>query len=133
MAETLRNLAVMKYEQVCFKFYPLLVIRFTHCELQVLHTTSFISFITYEPVYEKTNNLVFRPGLTQTRLYSHRRWLEAGNFLFRKQRNCTIHVAKTKALISFAVTAKLICTFVFACADCWFSHAVAHIVNYENL
>ena len=27
--------------------------------------------------------------------------------------NCTTRVAKTKALISFAVTAKLICTFVF--------------------
>ena len=30
------------------------------------------------------------------------------------KRNCTIRVAKTKALISFAVTAKLICAFVFA-------------------
>ena len=27
---------------------------------------------------------------------------------------CTIHVAKTKALISCAVTAQLICVFVFA-------------------
>ena len=34
----------------------------------------------YEPVHEKTNNLWFPPGLTQTGLYSHRRWLEAGNF-----------------------------------------------------
>ena len=42
--------------------------------------------------------------------------------------NCTIRVAKTKTLISFAVTvAKLICAFVFAYADCWFSHEVAHI------
>ena len=32
-------------------------------------------------------------------------------------------------LISFAVTAKLICAFVFAYADCWFSHAAAHIVK----
>ena len=38
-----------------------------------------------------------------------------------------MRVAKTKALISFAVTAKLICAFVFAYADCWFSHVVAHI------
>ena len=37
-------------------------------------------------------------------------------------------MAKTKAQISFAVTAKLICVFVFAYADCWFSHAVAHIL-----
>ena len=27
----------------------------------------------YEPVREKTNNLGFRPGPTQTSLYSHRR------------------------------------------------------------
>ena len=33
---------------------------------------------------------------------------------------------KTKALIiSFAVTSKLICAFVFAYAKCWFSHYVA--------
>ena len=38
-----------------------------------------------------------------------------------KWRNCTIRVAKTKALISFAVTAKLICIFVFAYAKCLFS------------
>ena len=30
-----------------------------------------------EPVHEKTNNLGFRPGLTQTRLHSHRSRLEA--------------------------------------------------------
>ena len=32
------------------------------------------------------------------------------------------HVAKTKALISF-------CIFVFAYADCWFSHEAAHIIS----
>ena len=41
--------------------------------------------------------------------------------------NCTIRVVKTKALISFAVTAKLICAFVFAYADCWFCHEAAHL------
>ena len=45
-----------------------------------------------------------------------------------KFRNYTIQVAKTKALISFAVTAKLICVFVFAYADCWFSHEAAHLM-----
>ena len=35
---------------------------------------------------------------------------------------CTIRVAKTKALISFAVTAKLICVFVFAYAKGRFSY-----------
>ena len=45
-----------------------------------------------------------------------------------------MRVAKTKALISFAVTAKLICAFVFAGADCWFSHVAAHLLyfTFEN-
>ena len=38
-----------------------------------------------------------------------------------------LSVAKTKALISFAVTAKLICVFVFAYAKCWFSHDAAQM------
>ena len=37
------------------------------------------------------------------------------------------YVAKTKALISFAVTAKLICVFVFAYAKSRFSHDAAQI------
>ena len=53
--------------------------------------------------------------------------IETGNFGFRKQRNCTIQLAKTKVLISFAVTAKLICTFVFAYALCLFSHDEAQL------
>ena len=78
-------------------------------------------------MHEKTNNLGFRPGPTQTGLYKLRKELEALNFGFKKKRNCTIRVAKTKALISFAVTAKLICVFVFAYANCWFSHAQAQM------
>ena len=39
-----------------------------------------------------------------------------------------IRVAKTKALISFTVTVKLICAFVFTYADCWFSHAAAQML-----
>ena len=46
---------------------------------------------------------------------------------------CTIYVAKTKALISFAVTAKLICVFVLAYAKCWFSHDAAHLVSLQNM
>ena len=34
---------------------------------------------------------------------------------------------KTKALISFAVTAKLICVFIFAYEKSWFSHNEALI------
>ena len=38
------------------------------------------------------------------------------------------YTAKTKALMSFAVTAKLICALVFAYADCWFSHEATHLL-----
>ena len=84
--------------------------------------------LLYEPRCEKTGLRGFRPGLTQTRLYSFRRLLDAFNFGFRKWRGCTICVAKTKALISFAVTAKLVCVFVFAYAKSRFSHNEAHII-----
>ena len=67
----------------------------------------------------------FRAGPTQIRLYSHKSRLEALKFVFKKQRKCSIRVAKTKTLISFAATTKLICVFVFAYADCWFSHEAA--------
>ena len=69
---------------------------------------------TFEPRREKTGLRGFRPGPTQIGLYKLRKELEACNFGFKKKRKYTIRVAKTKALISFAVTAKLICAFVFA-------------------
>ena len=52
---------------------------------------------------------------------------------FRKKRDCTIPVAKTKALISFAVTAKLICVFVFAYAKIRFSHDETEIFSMSIL
>ena len=82
----------------------------------------------YQPRSEKTSLRGLGPGPTQTGLYRHTRWLEAGIFVFRKKRDCTNRVAKTKALISFAVTAKLTCVFVFAYAKSRFSHDAAHIV-----
>ena len=36
-------------------------------------------------------------------------------------------MAKTKVLISFAVTANLVCAFVFAYANRWFSDAATRI------
>ena len=68
---------------------------------------------SYDPVREKTNNLDsdqvwHKPGCTATG-----RLLEAWNFLFRKKRYCTTQVAKTKALISFAVTGSWSATLCF--------------------
>ena len=69
----------------------------------------------------------FRPGQTQTGLYNYRRWLEAWNFGFNKKRNCTIRVAKTKALISFRVTAKLICSLFSHRQKNFFFHNADHV------
>ena len=79
-----------------------------------LSSTEIIKYIIYlyEPKCQKTCLPGLKPGLTQTGLYSHRRWLEAWNFQFRKQTDCTIYVAKTKALISCVVTMQLICVFL---------------------
>ena len=63
-----------------------------------------VSPIYYEPRCEKTGLRGFRPGPTQTGLYNDRRLLEASNFCFRKYRDWTIRIAKTKMLISCAVT-----------------------------
>ena len=54
-------------------------------------------------------------------------------FGFMKKRDCTICVAKTKALISFAVTEQMICDCIRIYANCWFSYAAAHIKLTEPL
>ena len=79
--------------------------------------------VIIEPRREKTNKLDsdkvwHTPGCTYT----------GDDFVFRKNRYCAIQVAKTKALISLAVTAKMICIFVFAYVNRWFSHAGAQFV-----
>ena len=43
--------------------------------------------------------------------------------------DCIIRIVKTKAPISFAVTAKLICVFVFAYAKSRLSHDAAHMLS----
>ena len=50
-----------------------------------------------------------------------------------KKRDCTSYVAKTKALISCAVTVQLICDFDFAYAKSWLSHEAAHILDKMGL
>ena len=42
-------------------------------------------------------------------------------------------VAKPKTLFSCAVTAQLICVFVFACAVCWLSDAVAFMLTFQAI
>ena len=48
---------------------------------------------------------------------------------FRKSGDCTIYIAKTKAMISCAVAVQPICTFVFAYAKSRFSHYMAQYTS----
>ena len=64
---------------------------------------------------------------TKRSVHSHK---NARNFGFKRKKNCTTCVAKTKVLISFAVTVKLICAFVFAKIQ--FSHDAAQIHSFES-
>ena len=85
------------------------------------------SIIRYELHHEKTSLRGFRPDLTQTPLYSHRRLLEAWNFGLR-------NVAKTKVLMIYAVTTQLICSFVLAYnAKSRFSHDKAHMMQLNRV
>ena len=59
----------------------------------------------------RSSGFMTRPDMND--LYSHVKRLEACNFKFKK-RDCAIQVAKSKALISCAITAQLVSTFVFA-------------------
>ena len=47
-------------------------------------------------------------------------------FLLEEEEGLYYHVAKTKALISFVVTTKLVCAFVIGYVDCLFSYIAAH-------
>ena len=69
-----------------------------------------------KPVLGESDQVQHKPGCTTT----------DDGFVFRKKRGCTIYVAKTKVLISFAVTTKLNCVYVFAYAKSRFSHDAAH-------
>ena len=74
----------------------------------------FVYYFTYkanvnEPSHEKTNNLDFQPCRIKPKLY-----------ICTQSDLQRIYGAKTKALISCAVTVALVS---HTCADCWFSDA----------
>ena len=80
-----------------------------------------------EPPHEKTSNIVSeqarRKQATQAQKLARRLKL-----WILEAKGC-ICVAKTQALISFAVTAKLICAFGFAYTDYFFHEAAQLLVK----
>ena len=78
-----------------------------------------MSLVVRKPVFGVSGQVRHKPGCTTT---EDGYGLEISNL-----GSSTIRVAKIKALISFVVTAKLICVFVFAYAKRRFSHDVAQM------
>ena len=82
------------------------------------HCIQKMSLVVRKPVFGASDQVRHKPDCAAT---------EDG-FGFRKKRDCTICVTKTKALIRCAVTAQLICGFVFTYAKSRFSHNEAQIM-----
>ena len=66
-----------------------------------------------------------RPVQAQTQARSLKFWIY-------KVEELHYPCSENEGVISFAVTAKLICAFVFAYAYCWFSHVAAHMMRSTN-
>ena len=81
-----------------------------------------MSLVVRKPVFGFSDHVRHKPAVQSQKMAISLK------FLFRKQRNCTSYVAKTKALISLVVTAKLICVFAFAYAKSRFSHDEAQLM-----
>ena len=64
----------------------------------------------YTSLNEKIKKIVFRSGQKQARILKF--WIEE----------------KERLYYPCAVSAQLICAFVFVCADCWFSDDVARVL-----
>ena len=71
-------------------------------------------YFRYIEAVTPENRFSMFPTRPDTNRYSPGRRVEHLNSGFKTKRDCTILVAKAKALISVAVTAKLICAFIFS-------------------
>ena len=88
--------------------------------------TSF-DHVARNPVFGVSDQVRHKPGCTTIEFSLRLELLDLGSRGMYYLCICSIRVAKTKTLISFAVTAKLICAFVFAFAKRRFSHDAAHL------
>ena len=88
--------------------------------IHAVHICTRLSPDVRKPILGVSDQSRHKPGWAITE-YGYR---------LRKKRDCTIRVAKTKKLVSFVVTAKLICVFVFAYAKIRFSHVASQTVTW---
>ena len=83
-----------------------------------------MSLVVRKPIFEVFDLVPHKPCCTTTQDGQRHEISDLGS-----RGIVTIYVAKTKALISFAVTVKLICVFVFAYAKSRFSHNEALMMH----
>ena len=91
--------------------------------------TAYYNSLQTEPQCENTV-FGFLTRSDTNRFLSSKKGLRNLKFWIKKKKDCTIPIAKTKVLISCAVTAQLICAFVFALAKIWLSHGGAQLSGY---
>ena len=98
---------------------------------KIIETLKCIDFVLaqsvagpFEPRCEKTGFRGFRTRSNTNQAVQLQKM--SGGLKFRKKRDFTIYVAKSKALISCSITSQLILVFVFAYAKSQFSHNEAH-------
>ena len=106
-----------------------------------------LNSISFEPRHEKTCHRGFRPGPTQTKLCVQSQKMTSGlKFRIQKVKGLYYLCRKTKgrALISCAITAQVVCIFVFAYAktryffssgsQCWYiSHEPSSLYHHSVL
>ena len=85
-----------------------------------------MSLVVRKPVFGVSDQVLHKPGCRHTEDGKRLEILYLGSTC---RGFVSSYVAKTKALISFAVTAKLICFFVFAYAKSRFSHNEAQMIE----
>ena len=87
-----------------------------------MHYSNLTANDRYEPVHEKTNNLGFQQGPTQTRLYRHRRWSVA-----LSKEGLYYPCSKNKGADQLRSYSEADLRLCFRPSIFWFSYAVAHM------
>ena len=80
-----------------------------------------MSLVVRKPVFGCPTRSDTKPAVQSVKM------VRGLKFWIQKVEGWSIRVPKTKALISFVVTAKLICVFVFVYTRIRFSHDAAHV------
>ena len=94
---------IVLHDTITYNSFNLQLIRMTD-------SNKYMSFVSRNPIFGVSDQVRHKPGCTAT---DNGQRLEISD-LGSRVTESTIYIAKTKVLISCAVTVQLICTFVLA-------------------